>query len=119
MSNVKPGDLARVVADPGNQGTLGMQVLVVEAAADNGNLYIWAHKLKGRFVWKVQILETRKILERRGPQFVAAGELLYSTDNVLRRIDPPADSLDLLREEPLPGERQTTIPFCSKPFERV
>lgn len=103
MSNVKPGDLARVVADPDNQGTLGMQVLVVERA-DDTLLYVRIHRGQGRIAWKAQALETRKIRDSTRTTLVTAGTLLYSTDNVLKRIDPPADSLDLLREEPLPGE---------------
>ena len=57
--NVKPGDLARVVADPDYQGALGLQVLVIEEGTSS---YAAAQREQFKcVVWRVELLESRCI----------------------------------------------------------
>lgn len=117
-TNVKPGDLAKVVADPYNQGTLGIQVLVVKRAEAHDpyqhELKEHLERLNGGPEWECEVLEGRFIFEHHYGQRISndirPGEHAWVNDTVLRRIDPPSDSLELMRDEPLPGEEDLLTP---------
>jgi hypothetical protein len=107
MPNVKAGDLARVVYDPQNQGVVGLQVYVVGPPYPNDYLkaanIALVQKAHG-LAWEVQLLETRAFSYNGLRRLFRAGNHMIAADIALRRIDPPADSLDLLRTTHLPNE---------------
>lgn len=112
MPNVKPGDLARVISDtPYARGFKGIQVFVhgpAEQAVWNLDPCDYPH-------WEVEALEHREVetaMRTIGP-FVElqrydmpAGSRFGCCDSHLRRIDPPADSLDIFKPEALPHEHK-------------
>ena len=111
MPNVKPGDLARVIADnpPHVEGIAKMQVLVIGLPSQYWN---HGHQCEHPH-WEVEALESRDITVRRHFAFdlweerhelLKAGDILCCCDSMLRRIDPPADVEDVFKPEALPHE---------------
>ena len=101
--NVKPGDMAKIISDPHNQGVLGLLVLVVERAKGRNAEYLRQHYLCE--CWDIEILEARFIRGTfAGDMLFKAGAVLLAADCALKRIDPPADWQDLYLTTPIEGE---------------
>lgn len=109
MSNVKPGDIAKVVHDP-QEELLGLQVLVLGEVRvnDSGGLLqilevIHAHG----HIWDCQVLEHRRwTCQDCGKlHFMKAGETYAIPDRWLKRIDPPEDNEELYRDSPIEGDK--------------
>lgn len=104
MSNVKPGDLAKVVVDPDNQGFLGAQVHI-EGLPDAFERSLVAPHLRHMLYWACTLLETRKGHDGfKYDQLLKAGKRICIPDLFLKRIDPPADNEQLYSTEPMEGE---------------
>lgn len=105
MSNVKPGDLARVVVDPDKQGFLGAMVAVQGTPQPRWNFLI----PRGTIYWECQMLESRHV-DNQGHTMagasgvIKAGAFIVCDDRCLRRIDPPADTEQLYSTAPIEGE---------------
>lgn len=113
-TNVKPGDLARVVADPDGQGLLGAQILVLEAPtvasmpSGFAALLLMAGQRRHGQLWLCELLEARAVKRYLSgePSIWPAGEELVIPDSRLKRIDPPADADDLWRDTPIPADHR-------------
>lgn len=108
MSNVNPGDFAKVIADPGLQGIMGMTVYVRRTAVPTQqefkqylNMSTLGH------LWECEVLESRMMARSAlGPSWLTPGKRIWVTDRVLQRIEPPSTEEDLWSMEPLPNEER-------------
>ncbi len=106
MSNVKPGDLARFIADPDDEGLIGCQVMVIAeptmaTVGFSGMLMCDMMAVKWNSqIWAVQMLETRATSQT----VFKAGEIVGAVDRFLKRIDPPAGDEDLWRDQPIESD---------------
>lgn len=112
MTNVKPGDLARIIADPDGMGLNGVQVLVVGPPSQRGVYALAADMMANKYqslIWEIEVLQSvpniPSFLTKRRSD-VKPGERCYAPDKHLKRIDPPEDASDLWREEPIESDRR-------------
>lgn len=109
MSNVKPGDMAKIVKDH-TEMNLGVHVLVTDEACQNSFIKILMERAFGQ-CWVCILLQHAKGVKYNdigepGPiVMLPPGYKIYLSDNSLKRIDPPADTESVFGHEPLPGER--------------
>lgn len=113
MPNVKPGDLAKIVVEttPDGHSNVGRQVEVINFpqppnSAEQLILGIMTRRhglmqvcVALQPIWAGQLSSTRELCP--------PGEVLIFPDTHLRRIDPPADTSELLAEFPLPDEHRS------------
>lgn len=111
MNNVKPGDLARIVDPSGENHGKQFAVLRAPAAVDEQMTAKMMQFARPGTIWVVQALQPVQQVGQglSGDRGFPArpGEILLTWDQFLRRIDPPADTMDLLRETELPDEIKT------------
>lgn len=110
MSNVKPGDMAKIVKDA-TRLNLGVHVLVTDEVCQNPLIKVLMERAFGQ-CWVCELLQHAKgvvlegVMGRPGPMIdLSPGKKIYLSDSSLQRIDPPADSDAVFGHEPLPGER--------------
>jgi hypothetical protein len=111
MSNVKEGDLARLVFDAGGLGNEGAQMLVLEPLSCKVGLLAAALVEAGMGkMWMCQILQPMKLQElagRSSPRILPPGTIATFPDRDLRRIDPPADTEAIFRDRPINDQEFT------------
>jgi hypothetical protein len=109
MSNVKPGDLARIIFDT-LELNVGKQVHVEQVHIPRSLGEALMCLSAGSTVWVCTALQPLRATASATSQkivWVMPGQMICCADSWLKRIDPPADSMELLAEFPLPGEHRS------------
>jgi hypothetical protein len=116
--NVKPGDFARLIADPSFPENVGAQMVVVKAATlPLGYYYVDA---EGNPIvgdrWECRVLQAvRAFFYPTGkPGLVSPGGGFVTMDAYLRRIDPPEGTEELYRDVPTEEEKDLGLIVLSE-----